>query len=86
MRQSGAMPPALRLEWNEAGGAAPAVPAQTGYGTSVIRNLIPYELGGAVDHVIAPDGVYCTITIPAEHTTLGDQTSASREDLAAVLS
>jgi two-component sensor histidine kinase len=83
---SGGMPSALRLEWNEAGGAAVTVPSQTGYGTSVIRNLIPYELGGTVDHVIAPDGVHCTITVPSEHTTLRDQTSASRRDLASVLS
>jgi PAS domain S-box-containing protein len=86
VRQSGVMPSALRLEWHEAGGVAVTVPAQTGYGTSVIRNLVPYELGGTVDHVIAPDGVYCTITIPAEHTTLGDQKGASRQDLASVLS
>jgi hypothetical protein len=37
----------------------------TGYGTSVIRNLIPYELGGTVDYVFVPDGIRCKIEIPA---------------------
>jgi hypothetical protein len=32
-----------------------------GYGTSVIRDLIPYELGGTVDNVLAADGVRCKI-------------------------
>jgi two-component sensor histidine kinase len=86
VRSNGVMPSTARLEWNEQGGPAVTVPAQTGYGTSVIRNLIPYELGGTVDHVLAPGGVYCTIAIPAEHATSQDQTSASRPDLASVLS
>ena len=37
-----------------------------GYGTSVIRDLIPYELGGTVDHVLAADGVRCKLEIPAK--------------------
>jgi two-component sensor histidine kinase len=40
------------------------VPAQAGYGTSVIRDLIPYELGGTVDLKFAPDGVRCIVVIP----------------------
>jgi hypothetical protein len=32
---------------------------------SVIRDLIPYELGGTVDYVLAPDGVRCKLEIPA---------------------
>ena len=41
-------------------------PSAPGYGTSVIRELIPYELGGAVDYVIAVDGVRCKLEIPAK--------------------
>jgi hypothetical protein len=31
----------------------------------VIRDLIPYELGGTVDLVFAPGGVRCDLLIPA---------------------
>ena len=74
VRSNGVIPSTLTLEWNERGGPAATVPAPTGYGTSVIRNLIPYELGGTVDHAFSTDGACCTITIPAEHATLGDPT------------
>jgi two-component sensor histidine kinase len=40
------------------------VPAQAGYGTSVIRDLIPYELGGTVELKFAADGVRCIVVIP----------------------
>ena len=42
------------------------VPSTPGYGTSVIRDLIPYELGGTVDYVLAADGVRCKVEIPAK--------------------
>jgi two-component sensor histidine kinase len=39
-------------------------PKQSGFGTSLIRDLIPHELGGRVDLVFEPDGVVCRIDIP----------------------
>ena len=42
------------------------VPSAPGYGTSVIRDLIPYELGGTVDYILAADGVRCKFAIPAK--------------------
>jgi PAS domain S-box-containing protein len=51
--------------WEESGGPTVRPQARSGYGTSVIRDLIPYELGGRVDIVHAPDGVRCTLEIPA---------------------
>jgi PAS domain S-box-containing protein len=63
-RANGRVPGALVLDWIETGG--PRVPASIspGYGTSVIKNLIPYELGGVVDLVFAPEGVRCRLEIP----------------------
>jgi PAS domain S-box-containing protein len=55
----------LVLEWRETGGPPVVAPKTTGYGTSVIRNLVPYELGGIVDYVLVPDGIRCKIEIPA---------------------
>jgi PAS domain S-box-containing protein len=54
----------LMIVWRELGGPTTAAPAQFGYGTSLIRDLIPHELGGSVDLVFASSGVRCTIEIP----------------------
>jgi PAS domain S-box-containing protein len=56
----------LALEWRETGGPTIVAPGPCGYGSSVIRNLIPYELGGSVDYVLAPDGVRCRVEIPGK--------------------
>jgi two-component sensor histidine kinase len=53
----------LRLEWLEEGGPRVVAPAEAGYGSSVIRDLIPYELGGAVELNFGPSGVACVIEI-----------------------
>ena len=55
----------LRIQWEESGGPTVRPQARSGYGTSVIRHLIPYELGGTVDIVHAPDGIRCTLEVPA---------------------
>jgi PAS domain S-box-containing protein len=60
------VPAKLRLEWHEQRGPVVTDPAQPGYGTSVIRNLIPYELGGRVDLEFVPDGVRCSIEVTVE--------------------
>jgi two-component sensor histidine kinase len=56
----------LILEWRELGGPAVASETQSSYGTDLIRNLIPLELGGAVDLVFAAEGVNCRIEIPVK--------------------
>jgi PAS domain S-box-containing protein len=55
----------LALAWSETGGPPIITPQAFGHGTSVIRDLIPYELAGSVEHVLASDGARCTIEIPA---------------------
>jgi hypothetical protein len=39
----------LVLVWQEVGGPRVEAPKKSGYGTSVVRDHIPYELGGTVD-------------------------------------
>jgi PAS domain S-box-containing protein len=56
----------LVLEWEEIGGPPVVATAKPSYGTSTIRELIPYEFGGTVDLVLAPDGVRCRLTLPTE--------------------
>jgi two-component sensor histidine kinase len=63
---NGSAPARIRLEWHELGGPSVTAPANPGYGTSVIRDLIPYEQGGTVDLKFNPDGVRCVIEIAVE--------------------
>ena len=66
---NGGVPARLRLEWHESGGPAVTAPARPGYGTSVIRDYIAYELGGTVELEFRVDGVFCTIEIAVESDT-----------------
>jgi two-component sensor histidine kinase len=52
------------IVWRELGGPTIAAEIQSGYGTNLIRDLIPHELGGTVDLVLASDGVCCSIEFP----------------------
>src|SRR5436190_9370347 len=54
----------LSIEWREIGGPATAVSPDCKYGVSVIRDLIPRELGGSVDLAFASRGVHCKIEVP----------------------
>jgi PAS domain S-box-containing protein len=56
----------LMIEWREFGGPSIVAPIQSGYGTNLIRELIPHELGGKVDLVFAAEGARCRIEIPLE--------------------
>jgi two-component sensor histidine kinase len=50
--------------WRELGGPPVAVGAKSGYGTRLIRELVPHELGGTVDLEFATEGVSCRIEFP----------------------
>ena len=54
----------LTITWREFGGPPITTPVQSGYGLSLIRDLIPHELGGTVDLAFLSDGVCCKIEIP----------------------
>ena len=59
----------LVVDWQEIGGPQIASQPRTGYGTSIIRELIPFELGGSVDLAFACDGLRCRLEIPGEWTS-----------------
>src|SRR5262249_62414327 len=67
--------PELLIEWQESGGPPAMIPAREGDGTSVIPNLIPYELGGTGDPAYTSSGVRCKIEIPLQQATGGHPTS-----------
>jgi len=54
----------VKIEWRESGGPPVVRPAKAGYGTSLIREMIPHELGGTVDLAFVTDGVCCRIEVP----------------------
>jgi two-component sensor histidine kinase len=56
----------LAIVWREMGGPTVVSPSRSGYGTSIVRELIPFELGGEVDLVFAADGLRCRMEIPAD--------------------
>jgi PAS domain S-box-containing protein len=54
----------LILTWRETGGPPVAPPSRSSYGMQVVRDLVPYELGGTIDHVLAPEGARCQMEVP----------------------
>jgi PAS domain S-box-containing protein len=61
-----AEPPKLIMIWRETGGPLAAAPLESGFGTNLIRDLIPHELGGTVDLSFGTEGLCCTIEVPVE--------------------
>ena len=59
-------PPKLIMIWRETGGPLAAAPLESGFGTNLIRDLIPHELGGTVDLAFGAVGLCCTIEVPVE--------------------
>jgi PAS domain S-box-containing protein len=59
-------PPKLTMTWREMGGPPAAAPLEAGFGTNLIRDLIPHELGGTVDLSFGAEGLCCTIEVPIE--------------------
>jgi two-component sensor histidine kinase len=64
LRLNGTASNRLDFTWRETGG--PLVPSQSksSYGMHVVRELVPYELGGTVDYVLSPEGAQCQMDIP----------------------
>src|SRR5262245_10224321 len=54
----------LSILWQELNGPTVKSEGQSGYGTDLIRHLIPHELGGKVDLAFDPKGVSCRIELP----------------------
>ena len=55
----------LILHWREVDGPPVAPPSRKGFGSRVIERGLAHELEGEVDLDYRPDGVVCTIDIPA---------------------
>jgi PAS domain S-box-containing protein len=56
----------LAMKWREIDGPPVQAPSQTGYGMSIIRELVPFELNGKVALDLAQDGIRVRMEIPPE--------------------
>ena len=56
----------LVIEWQESGGPTVEAPRKSGYGSTVVSDLIPYELGGTVKLAFPPEGVRCRLEVPGK--------------------
>jgi two-component sensor histidine kinase len=54
------------LDWRETGVALPVGhrPRRKGYGTQLIEQSLPYDLGAYTRLEFGPDGVHCSIAVP----------------------
>jgi two-component sensor histidine kinase len=64
----------LVFEWQEIGGPPVVAASKSSYGTSTIRDEIPYEFGGTVDLVLPPEGARCRLELPSDW--LGNDSNA----------
>src|SRR4029077_13003691 len=71
----------LVLVWQETGGPPVEAPKKSGYGTGVVRDLIPYEFGGTVDLAFAPEGVRCLLQIPLDEPSTDSRNGAGAGSL-----
>jgi PAS domain S-box-containing protein len=72
-RLNGYPRPNLVLDWREVGGPSVVAPANSGFGTSTICDLIPYEFGGTVDLAFTPSGVRCHLELPSDWLINNDE-------------
>jgi len=69
----------MTIIWRELGGPPIEAPVRSGYGSSLIRDLTPHELGGAVDLTFPSDGAFCKIEIPLERAAKFPREDALRK-------
>jgi two-component sensor histidine kinase len=62
----------LAIDWRETNGPPVSSPCASGYGTSIIRELIPFELNGSVELAFASEGIRCRLEIPADWIAGGE--------------
>ncbi|WP_028792854.1 HWE histidine kinase domain-containing protein [Thalassobaculum salexigens] len=55
----------LTIEWREQGGPPVSPPERIGFGTTIIEQSVPHELGGTTAVRFVADGLEVDITIPA---------------------
>lgn len=65
----------LVMTWTEVGGPPVTPPTRTGFGTTIIRRSIPYELGGVAKIEFLATGVTAQFEVPAKFIVIVDHGS-----------
>ena len=60
----------LCLHWREIDGPAVSPPTRKGFGSRVIEQGLAHELEGKTNVEYFPEGIVCTIDVPAPHAML----------------
>ena len=63
----------VTLNWNETGGPPVAMPTRQGFGSTIIRQSIPHELGGQASINYAPSGLHARFVLPSRHIVFDDE-------------
>jgi hypothetical protein len=67
--------PWLHLDWKESGVEMPALDAKprgSGQGRELIERVLPYQFDARTTFDMEPDGVHCTISLPASEHEVKD--------------
>jgi len=56
----------ITFKWRESGGPEVVAPNERGFGSTLIEQAVPYEMGGTADLRFAPTGVEADFFIPSE--------------------
>lgn len=56
----------MEISWKEVGGPKVMLPSRTGFGTTLVKRAVPYELGGESSLVFERDGVQALIRLPKQ--------------------
>ncbi|MEO0032058.1 MAG: hypothetical protein RIS94_1816, partial [Pseudomonadota bacterium] len=59
----------LLLDWRESGGPPVTEPTRKGFGTTIIKRSVPYDLGGLADIAYHHEGIHAHFCIPARHVS-----------------
>lgn len=63
----------VRIEWRELGGPAVEPPRRRGFGSVIVQQTIPFELGGEAALEYRQEGVFGTFVIPASRVLEGTE-------------
>ena len=64
----------VMLDWNEAGGPPVGKPTRQGFGSTIIRQSIPHELGGQATIDYVPSGLHARFVLPSRYIVIDGDT------------
>jgi light-regulated signal transduction histidine kinase (bacteriophytochrome)/CheY-like chemotaxis protein len=62
----------VTLDWTEVGGPLVAAPTRRGFGSTIIQQSIPHELGGLAKLDYAASGLHAQFVLPPQYVVVGD--------------